>query len=155
MIYFGNDRERFLLRAAAVVRHNGRVLLQRIGEHDFWCLPGGRLEMGESAVDGLAREMVEECGHEAEIGRLIWIIENFYTHQGVREHEVGLYFDVQFDGESAVYQEEWHSAELEGTPLLFRWFDASDLERVNLKPQPLRGILADPPDRTTHIVHVE
>jgi 8-oxo-dGTP pyrophosphatase MutT (NUDIX family) len=153
MIHFGEDDHRFLLRAAAVAIEDGRVLLQRIGDHDFWCLPGGRIEIGEDSVEGLRREVLEECGIPAEIGRLIWVIENFYPFRGTREHEMGLYFEAKFPAGSPVFRDEWSSEELDGTPLLFRWHEVSDLEQIPLKPSLLQSLLADPPASTTHLVH--
>lgn len=40
---------------------------------DFWCTPGGGLEMGESLLDGLRREMIEETSVKPEIGKLLFI----------------------------------------------------------------------------------
>ena len=155
MIHFGADEDKFLLRAAAVAFDGDRVLLQRIGDHDFWCLPGGRIEIGEDAETGLRREVLEECGEAAEIGRLLWVIENFYTYRGTREHEVGLYFTADFPRGSPVFEDEWSSEEVDGTPLLFRWHGVHDLNGIPLKPALLRTVLAQLPESTTHLVHRE
>jgi 8-oxo-dGTP pyrophosphatase MutT (NUDIX family) len=40
----------------------GRVLLQRRTDFDFWGLPGGVLEMGEDIESGARRELLEETG---------------------------------------------------------------------------------------------
>jgi len=64
------------LPATAVVVRNekGELLLVKrndppsIGE---WCLPGGFIEMGETAREGALRELKEETGLEGEIVRVI------------------------------------------------------------------------------------
>lgn len=50
--------------AGAVVR-DGRVLLIRRGREPMlgeWTLPGGALEVGETMLDGVVREVLEETG---------------------------------------------------------------------------------------------
>lgn len=41
---------------------NGRVLLQERTDLDIWALPGGYVEIGESATAALKREVQEETG---------------------------------------------------------------------------------------------
>jgi ADP-ribose pyrophosphatase YjhB (NUDIX family) len=55
---------RELLPAAfAVVRNaTGRVLLVRRADDGYWELPGGRVEVGESASAAVVREVAEEAG---------------------------------------------------------------------------------------------
>ena len=86
-IQFGDEERQFLYRTAAVALNGDLVLLQRIGDAKFWCLPGGRMEMGETAESGLKRELREETGFDADVGRLLWVIENFYGQGSVRLHE--------------------------------------------------------------------
>ena len=47
---------------AAVRNGDGKLLLVRRIDDGNWELPGGRIEVGESAVDALAREVAEESG---------------------------------------------------------------------------------------------
>jgi len=51
--------------AAAVVKHEGRILLTRrmAGAHlaGLWELPGGKVEDGEAPEDAVVRECDEEC----------------------------------------------------------------------------------------------
>ena len=154
-IQFGDEERQFLCRTAAVVLNGDLVLLQRIGDAKFWCLPGGRMEMGETAEAGLKRELHEETGMEADVGRLLWVIENFYGQGGLRLHEIGLYFLVRFDPASPAYKQEWTGQEEDGTELTFRWWPVADLMRVNLLPEMLRRALREIPNAPEYHIAVE
>jgi 8-oxo-dGTP diphosphatase len=57
------------IRVSAVLRWNDRVLLCRHekGGREYWLLPGGGVECGESLTDALHRELREECAIEDEL----------------------------------------------------------------------------------------
>jgi 8-oxo-dGTP pyrophosphatase MutT (NUDIX family) len=48
--------------AAFILNERGEVLLQKRGDMHAWGLPGGALELGESAEDAMLREVFEETG---------------------------------------------------------------------------------------------
>ncbi|MFC5665397.1 NUDIX domain-containing protein [Kitasatospora misakiensis] len=54
------------LVAAAVINHEGRILLVRRKPDDYlggmWEIPSGKVETGETVLDGLRRETTEETG---------------------------------------------------------------------------------------------
>ena len=61
-----------------IINDQGEIFCQRLTARNsdgrnFWCTPGGGLEMGESLLDGLHRETVEETGVKPEIGKLLFI----------------------------------------------------------------------------------
>ncbi|MHA6781966.1 NUDIX hydrolase [Pseudonocardia saturnea] len=57
------DHDPLAPHANAVVRDDdGRVLLVRRTDTGDWELPGGRVDVGESAVDAVVREVAEESG---------------------------------------------------------------------------------------------
>lgn len=63
----------------AVVRDDrGRLLLVRRGTEPgrgLWSIPGGRLEPGETAAEGAAREVHEETGIRVVVGSLVGVVE--------------------------------------------------------------------------------
>lgn len=42
-------------------------------EANFWAIPGGGLDPGESLHDGLHREMIEEMGIAPKVGKLLFV----------------------------------------------------------------------------------
>src|SRR4051812_8069529 len=66
-------KARLVISCAAVVfdPSGQRMLLTRRAESGRWCLPGGKMEPGESAAEACARELWEETGLRAIIERLI------------------------------------------------------------------------------------
>jgi 8-oxo-dGTP diphosphatase len=68
-------RERKLVVAALIVRDDGDVLITQRREDQalplYWEFPGGKVEPGEAPEAALARELTEELGVSARVGR-IW-----------------------------------------------------------------------------------
>ncbi|UCF09316.1 MAG: NUDIX domain-containing protein [Candidatus Bipolaricaulota bacterium] len=62
-----------LPRVQALVLRNGKILMakHREGDVEYWCLPGGALEEGETPEEGALRELREEARVEGCIARRI------------------------------------------------------------------------------------
>ncbi len=61
-----------------IINDQGEIFCQKLTANngtgrEFWCAPGGGLELGESLLDGLTREMIEETGIKPTIGKLLFI----------------------------------------------------------------------------------
>jgi 8-oxo-dGTP pyrophosphatase MutT (NUDIX family) len=63
---------------AIIADGQGRVLLQRRGDRDMWGLPGGALELGESAAEAVIREVREETGLEVRVERLVGVYTKYF-----------------------------------------------------------------------------
>ena len=76
-----------------------KVLLTRRSDNGRWCLPGGAMDLGESAVEACAREVLEETGLVVRVGKLIGIYTtpNFVAEyaDGNRVQPVDLLFEVE------------------------------------------------------------
>ncbi len=54
----------------------GKVLLTKRSDNGLWCLPGGKMEPGESIEECCRREVLEETGLQIEPKRLVAIYSN-------------------------------------------------------------------------------
>jgi ADP-ribose pyrophosphatase YjhB (NUDIX family) len=142
---------RFSCRVAGVAYRDDRVLLQRVAGLDFWFLPGGRVEMLESATQALSREIHEELGVLPSVERLLWIVENFFLLDGRRYHELGLYFAIGLP--PTLPTEGEFDAHDPYQRLIMRWIPLSEVERLPVQPAFLRTTLGAPPPVPQHIVH--
>lgn len=58
----------FTVGAVCVLDHDGAYLVLRQPHRPGWSLPGGLLNRGESAAEGVEREVMEETGLRVEVG---------------------------------------------------------------------------------------
>jgi len=88
--------------SAAIFDEQGRILLTRRADNGQWCLPGGRLESGESVTEACEREVLEETGLTVRVRRLVGV----YSHpnqlvvypDGNKAHIVALHFEAEVVG---------------------------------------------------------
>ena len=70
------------------------MLLTKADQDEYWILPGGRGELGEDTRAALQRELAEETGHEAQVGDLLWVVENFFHLDGTDYHELAFTYAI-------------------------------------------------------------
>jgi mutator protein MutT len=109
--------------SAAVVERDGRFLVTRRldGTHlaGFWEFPGGKCEPPESLRDCLVREIREELGCDARVGREMLAVAHTYPERVVELH----FFDCSLEGDPR--------------PLLgqeVRWVTGRDLAGLQFPP---------------------
>ncbi|OGV59520.1 MAG: hypothetical protein A2283_01440 [Lentisphaerae bacterium RIFOXYA12_FULL_48_11] len=80
--------------ARGVFVESGKILLCRNREAMNVYLPGGHIESGESAKVALIREIKEEMGRVATVGRFLGGAENSFIQNGKRHSEINLIFEM-------------------------------------------------------------
>lgn len=72
---------------AGFLRKDGKILVGQRPEHNSlagqWEFPGGKIELGETPEQALARELSEELGIEAEVGTLKLACTHSYGDVGI------------------------------------------------------------------------
>ncbi|MEG3637873.1 NUDIX domain-containing protein [Magnetococcus sp. PR-3] len=87
----------------ALIVRDGKILLQhKLGGHqpERYTLPGGAPEVGESLLQGVERECLEEIGAQVQVGDLVWVAD-FFKHRQTEpptiRHQVEFLFECQVD----------------------------------------------------------
>ena len=74
----------------AIITDGDRVLLVRRGREPskgLWSIPGGMLELGESLVEGIRREVREEVGLEVRVLEIVEVLDRvIYDDDGKIEY---------------------------------------------------------------------
>ena len=153
MITFKSGEIRFNYRIGGILIQQEHVLCQTTSNENFFFLPGGRAELGETASATLMREIQEELGVLMKIERLLYVAENFFTDQNDLWHELGLYFLMTAPADSYLNQSLetiWRDDEL-GNHLRFDWLRIAQLETFPLYPTFFQKALQKIPAHTVHI----
>lgn len=107
---------------AGLIRRQGKVLVGQRPEGaslaGTWEFPGGKIELGESPEDALARELDEELGVKAEIGPLKFVATHTYGNTGI----LFLFYDVKF----------WKGQIKTQQHLDLRWVTPKELKELEL-----------------------
>ncbi len=128
-----------------------RIQLPEVAE-PFWIAPGGGLEPGEHAEDGLRRELCEEVGLvDFETGPLVWRRQHTFTFKGQRICQREEYFVVH----AARFQPSMSDVLEREVVREFRWWPVSALAQASERLSPLalarimETFLAEGPPRVT------
>jgi 8-oxo-dGTP pyrophosphatase MutT (NUDIX family) len=73
---------------------DGRILAMHDERSPYYYLPGGRVEIGETAENAVIREVQEELGVTPKIARPLWLNQAFFTEDvdNLHYHELCIYF---------------------------------------------------------------
>jgi 8-oxo-dGTP diphosphatase len=129
-------RKEIEVLARGVCVTQGHLLVCRTRGADHTYLPGGHVEFLEPVSVALAREIKEELGCKAHVGRFLGGVEHTFMQKGERHCELNLVFAMKVDGVAP--RRDPPSME---DYIQFEWIPVRTLRRSDLEPAPLRQAL--------------
>ncbi len=126
--------------ARAVITQEDHILVCHTQDMtpNYYFLPGGHVEVGESAGAAVLRELKEEGGIEGRIKRFLGCLEHsFDPNRGkCHSHEYNFYFEVEAKGlalHKEIPQLEPH--------IKLMWVPVTELSSLDFRPKPLKEML--------------
>ena len=134
--------------AVCVFRSNGTILVfdgfDSVKGIPFYRPLGGTVEFGETTQEALRREIREELEQEITDLELLGTIENIFTLEGEKGHEIVYVYDANFKDASVYKQESLMACEDDGEILTARWRDLDFFNEYHrLVPEELMSLLRD------------
>jgi 8-oxo-dGTP diphosphatase len=123
------ERVHWRVSGYALIRRQHRVLLIMPKWSSYYELPGGGIQIGESIIDGLRRECLEETGYSIRVTseQPFFVTEGKFFYGPGFYHSVCLFYEASLTSEDivsgAVYS---NTDEIQG----LRWVSANDAIRL-------------------------
>lgn len=143
-------------RVSAIFMNKNKILLHHGLKKDHYTLPGGRVKEGESTIEALFREIKEETGLDVEYVKPCSFIENFFTMNNKKYHELLVTHELTFL-DKTVYQKEKImplEEEKQGN-LEFEWIEIEKLDKIKFFPQTLIKVIKSENKNFSHIINDE
>jgi mutator protein MutT len=115
-----------LLAVRAIIRdESGKILIVKRSARDaygnLWCLPGGKVDYGQTAIEALKREVAEELSLECTSVLFLFYLDGLPSAPG-DPHYLTLFFSCLVTGTIKL---NWESSD-------FAWVGPGDLEEYTL-----------------------
>jgi 8-oxo-dGTP pyrophosphatase MutT (NUDIX family) len=129
-------RIRTSVRAIIFDERRERILVEKNVEihSPFFNFIGGGVEVGESMLECLHRELAEETNAGISEARYLFVVETFTEYEGTVRHGMEHYFEVGLDR---------NDVEATNPGLLYKWIPIGDLPQVDLRPGIVRDRILD------------
>ena len=129
-ISFKIANEKFNYRVCAIMICDGKILAMHDERSPYYYLPGGRVEIGETAEHAVIREVQEELGVTPKIVRPLWLNQAFFTEDvdNLNYHELCIYFLMDVEDTDLLARGTIFTANEGHRTHTFEWLEFSRLK---------------------------
>ena len=136
------DELEFHCRACGIIKQNDKFLIMKVNKADYFHIPGGHIEIGETAQNAVIRELKEEIGCDVLEANLFAIQENFWIRNNKKCHGIEFYFIIKPAKPLAAYDYEKLELDKGEEKLLeLKWVTARELKDIDLRPANIKELL--------------
>lgn len=132
-----DGNKRFKFRVGGIVECNNKILIVKMNKNDFYCFPGGHVELFEDTKEALIRELNEELYFDAEVSNLVAVNENFYKLRGDNFHELCFYYFASPKDKNLTLEDKFITEQDKGGTVThnYKWVNINELEQYDIKPK--------------------
>lgn len=153
--------------ARGVLFDGSRILLCFNPDKEYYYLPGGHIEFGESAAYALRRELMEECGLPIAVGPLVMVDEHSFQTKKRLHHEMNLVFHVEplpptgteSSNRKKAKSADWRDVRSLEPDLEIHWIELAAAVDLDIRPESAKAFIVSGAgatiDRHDHPSHVE
>ena len=147
----------FNYRVCAIILHNDALLATKNDRTSYFFLPGGRVQMHETAEDAIRRELMEELGITVTSLRPLWLNQGFFTEDVTQQkfHELCLYYLVDVSQTDLLAWGDTFIRTEGEKQYLYQWIPLSQLQETYLYPLFIKSKIHDLPDQLTILAEYE
>lgn len=113
---------------------DGNILLAWHKKQEYFFLPGGHIEVGESNKTSLEREFLEELGVSVTCGDFLLLLEHSWSKGDETQHELTNVFSVIWNGGDAALQSRVDHLE-------FKWVSVRQIPSLTFLPLVLKDLI--------------
>lgn len=154
-ISFKTNEGKFNYRVAGIIIHNNKLLVMKDENALYYYIPGGRVGMNELSETAIVREIREELNAEVKVNRMLWVNENFFHEEQLREdfHEICFWYLLDMADDCLInIESEFVHKDNEEQYHTFYWKDIDEIKDLNIYPLFIKKNILQLPQVIEHLV---
>lgn len=135
---------KFNFRVGAIFEYNNSVIIEKGYKPTHGVLPGGRIKTLEDIKSALIREIQEEMHFDISKKEIMLqdIIENFFTNNNVKFHELYFVYRIKLDeNDELVHRKKEEFINYDSKDRYYEFIDLDKIDDEAIKPYVIKDIV--------------
>ncbi|GHV01317.1 DNA mismatch repair protein MutT [Clostridia bacterium] len=141
-------------RTVGVLIRNDQILVQREKDGNEYALPGGHIKIGETSIDGLIREFIEETGTNINVNRLVWVEETFWKWGKKDAHTISFYYLISLTNDDDI-PDNYFKSHKDNCNVLLEWKSFDEIKHLTIYPAFIKEKLGHISKNIEHFISKE